>query len=291
VRKTYSLNIVEPYMFDKEFSGGASLFNTESDQQSYSSRKNGGSLSLGKSLGEYSNGNVSYRYNTVETYVDDLTQASLFVKSQIGIWQTSSLSATLSRDTRDDFFSPSKGYQTSFDATYAGGFLSGRNFYKLGLDSSYYKSLYFNVVFMGHGKIGYADSYGGEEFPIFENYFLGGSSSLRGFSFDDVGPLDHDGNSLGGNASLLFNIELQYPFTKFVRSFIFYDRGQVYGRIENLERTTNNMFDLEKMRHSWGFGIKFFSPIGPISLAWGFKLDPKPGEDGGEFHFDIGRAF
>ena len=45
------------------------------------------------------------------------------------------------------------------------------------------------------------------------------------------------------------------------------------------------------MRHAWGFGVRFYSPIGPISFAWGFKLDQQKGESPSEFHFTIGRAF
>jgi len=115
--------------------------------------------------------------------------------------------------------------------------------------------------------------------------------TLRGFNFNDVGPADENGDSLGGTAMLSFNVELHYPFSRFLRAMVFYDRGQVYGSRGDLSRTTSDRFDLKEMRHSAGIGGFFFSPFGPVSFAWGFKLDKEDGETPSEFHFNIGQAF
>ena len=126
--------------------------------------------------------------------------------------------------------------------------------------------------------------------PSFERYFMGGANSLRGFTIQEVGPLDIVGDPLGGDQSLLFNVELQYPLTKSFRVFAFYDRGNVYGEGFNIS-STDTRFNLSKMRESVGGGIRFFSPFGPISLAYGVKLDQRTGESAAEFHFSAGSAF
>lgn len=119
---------------------------------------------------------------------------------------------------------------------------------------------------------------------------MGGPKSLRGYQIRNVGPKDSLGNPLGGNQSLLLNLELQYPFTKGLRGFAFYDRGQLYGGGDDTS-TTATTWDLAKMRDSIGAGVRFLSPFGPVGLAYGVKLDKATGEKDGEFHFSAGNSF
>ena len=95
---------------------------------------------------------------------------------------------------------------------------------------------------------------------------------------------------MGGNQSLLLNAELRYPFTKGFRGCLFYDRGNVYGGGSDVS-TTSRTWDLANMRDSIGAGIRFLSPMGPIGLAYGIKLDQAPGEEDAEFHFSAGNTF
>ena len=146
------------------------------------------------------------------------------------------------------------------------------------------------LVGAGHARINFAEGYGGETLPSFERYFMGGPTSLRGFTIQNIGPKDSDGNPVGGSKALLLNIEAQYPFTKSLRGFLFYDRGNVYGSGQDLSTTAKN-FDLTEMRSSIGAGIRFISPFGPLGFAYGIKLDRNSGESTGEFHFSAGSAF
>merc|ERR1711964_914592 len=123
---------------------------------------------------------------------------------------------------------------------------------------------------MLHGRISWADGYAGDDLPAFEKYFMGGPKSLRGYTIKNVGPKDAAGNPLGGNQSLLLNAELQYPFTKGFRGFVFYDRGNLYGGGSNIS-TTSTTWDLGNMRDSIGAGIRFLSPFGPIGFSYGIK--------------------
>ena len=141
-----------------------------------------------------------------------------------------------------------------------------------------------------HAVARYAAGYGGDTLLAFERYFMGGPNSLRGFTIQDVGPKASDGDPVGGSQSLLLNLELQYPFTKQIRGFAFYDRGNVYGTGNDLSSTSEN-FNLGKMRHSIGAGFRFISPMGPLGFAYGIKLDRRSGETDGQFHFSAGSAF
>jgi len=136
-------------------------------------------------------------------------------------------------------------------------------------------------------RVKYGQGYDGDTLPSFERYFMGGSSSLRGFTIRDVGPQDSNGDPLGGDASLLFNLELQYPLTREFRLFAFYDRGNVWDDSEGIF-SGGSSFELGDMRHSIGGGIRFISPFGPIGISYGIKLDQRTGEQIGEFHFSAG---
>jgi outer membrane protein insertion porin family len=173
---------------------------------------------------------------------------------------------------------------------FAGSFLGGADFYKTGYEITYYHKLIGKLVGAVHGAINFADGYNNEDLPAFERYFMGGANSLRGYTIRQVGPKDSLGEPLGGDESLLLNVELQYPLTEGFRVFAFYDRGNVYGSGSDVS-STDTSFNLSKMRDSIGGGIRFFSPFGPISLAYGFKLDQRTGESAGEFHFSAGNAF
>ena len=155
---------------------------------------------------------------------------------------------------------------------------------------TYYHPLIGKLVGAAHGRINFADGYGGEELPGFERYFMGGPTSLRGYTIQDIGPKDSDGDPIGGDQSLLINLEVQYPFTKSFRGFLFYDRGNVYGTGTDTS-TTAKSYDLGEMRHSVGAGIRFISPFGPLGFAYGIKLDKQTGEEEGQFHFSAGSAF
>jgi outer membrane protein insertion porin family len=157
-------------------------------------------------------------------------------------------------------------------------------------ETAHYWPIVGKLVGMLHGKISWADGYGDDDLPAFEKYFMGGPKSLRGYTIKNIGPKDSSGNPLGGNQSLLLNAELQYPFTKGLRGFLFYDRGNLYGGGDNIT-TTSSTWDLANMRDSIGGGIRFLSPMGPIGFAYGIKLDQATGEESAEFHFSAGNSF
>ena len=201
---------------------------------------------------------------------------------------TSRLQPSYVYDSRDNFLNPSQGWRHMLGFELAG--LGGMKFTRSVYEVTYYRPLIGKLVLGAHARVNYADGYGGDTLPSFERYFMGGPTSLRGFTLQDIGPKAADGDPVGGNKSLLLNLELQYPFTKSIRGFVFYDRGNLYGTGADLSSTSKN-WDLGKMRHSIGAGFRFLSPMGPLGFAYGIKLDRRSGETDGQFHFSAGSAF
>ncbi len=288
IRTDFNLSFTEPRIFDTEILFGVDAFNRESDFFSFTSRNRGGGVRVGKSLTEYDWVGLNYRLEEVRVRDVEPSEETEFLKNETRT--TSRIAPSYIRDTRDDFLNPSTGWRHVVRFEVAGGILGGADFLRSGYEVTYYFPIIGKLVGALHSEINWADGYNGEELPIFERYFMGGAKSLRGFSIRDVGPKNGTGDPLGGTQSLLFNAELQYPFSKSFRGFVFYDRGNVYGTGTDIS-TTAETINLGDMRHSVGAGIRFLSPFGPVGFAYGIKLDRATGEDIGEFHFTAGSSF
>ena len=283
-RSDYNLSLTDPRLFDTELSGGVDAFNTKTNYWSYMAKRTGGGIRIGKSLSEYDWLGINYNYADIE--ISDVKVATSYLKNENRT--TSRISPSFIRDTRDNFMNPSSGSRHVVRLDLAG--LGGTKFHKASYEGSHYWPIIGKLVGMVHGEIAWADGYAADSLPAFERYYMGGPKSLRGYQIRNVGPKDSLGNPLGGNQSLLLNLELQYPFTKGLRGFAFYDRGQLYGG-GNDTSTTATTWDLAKMRDSIGAGVRFLSPFGPVGLAYGVKLDKATGETDGEFHFSAGNSF
>jgi len=286
IRTNFRISFTEPRLFDSEISLGFDLFNEDEDFLSFDAQSTGGGFRLGKNISEYESVGLKYRLANVETSGVDSSDETEFFKN--GTRLTSRVVPTYIYDSRDNFLNPSTGWRHVVGFELAG--LGGTKFTKYFYEVTYYHPLVGKFVGAAHARINYADGYGGDKLPAFERFFMGGATSLRGYTIQDVGPKNDDDDPIGGNQSLLFNLEVQYPFTKAFRGFVFFDRGNIYGGGFDTS-TTSNSFDLGEMRSSIGAGIRFISPFGPLGFAYGIKLDKKSGEEAAEFHFSAGSAF
>ncbi len=305
LKRNYSLKFTEPRFMDRDILLGYEIFHNNYTYNSYDSSSKGFGVSLGRGIGEYWHFRLNYRLEDIGISInlgDEINEdneifarsnVSSYLIGQAGNRLTSTLSPSATVDTTDNRFDPTKGYRLRLTTPFTGGPVGGDlDFYKIIFDARQHFSLPLNLVFTTHGKIGYAKAFGRQdEVPIFEHFYMGGVSTLRGFSRSDVGPLDENGESIGGEGSLLFNFELGYRFGNVLKGIVFYDRGQVYGKEGDLAKTTEKYYDLEKMRHSAGFGFRLTTPVAPFILVWGFKLDKQESESPMEFHFSMGYDF
>ncbi|MFL2948745.1 MAG: outer membrane protein assembly factor BamA [Nitrospinales bacterium] len=286
IRTNFNLGLTEPRLFDSEISLGFDAFNQDQNFLSFNSLTSGAGFRFGKNISEYENLGIGYRFENVEVTGVSAANATTFLRNQTRT--TSRVSPTYVYDSRDNFLNPSQGWRHMLRFEFAG--LGGLKFTRSRYDITYYRPLLGKLVGAGHARVSFAEGYDGDTLPVFERYFMGGPTTLRGFTIQDIGPKDLTGNPVGGSKALLLNLELQYPFTKSIRGFVFYDRGNVYGNGPIMTTTTKN-FDLAEMRHSIGAGFRFISPFGPMGFAYGVKLDPRTGEEIGQFHFSAGSAF
>lgn len=190
-------------------------------------------------------------------------------------------------DSRDSILYPTTGFYARLlgEASLPGSQL---DYYKTGLSFSWHLPTISEVVLKFSGDMGYGDVYGDTQiFPFYKNYYAGGSSSVRGYKARSLGPLDSTGNPIGGSRRVVGGIDILIPFPgsekKDKRLSLFVDGGMVFSPSEQV--------DLANLRYSYGVGLYWYSPVGPLSLSYALPINNKPADRLEKFQFTIGRGF
>lgn len=281
----YMINFTEPWLFGKSLSAGIDLYKTTRDYEDFSMETDGFGLRFGFPLYKRTTrGYLSYRYE--EVTVDNVDPAAtLTIQEQAGVSKSSSLKALIHHDSRDNFFFPSEGSVVKLSSELAGGALGGTNSYlKHEVSMKKLFPLAKHLTFSLKGSAGYMHGFDGKEVPLYERYYMGGINSIRGLRSRSVSPEDSvTGELIGGLSNALFSAELVFPLfpEEKMMGVIFYDRGNSYEKD----------IQLNDMRSSAGGGIRWFSPMGPLRLEWGYNLDKRLGERESLWEFTIGGLF
>jgi len=281
----YVLSFDEPWLFDIPLSAGFDLYSQDKDYTSYKVKSTGGAVRFGYPVFDYTRAYISYGYD-VSDLTDLSATASDYFKQMAGNHTTSSVTPSIRYDSRDKAFNPTEGTNASLSLQYAGDGLGGDvGFTKYIGDAGRYFPLFWSTVGFLHAKAGYVEQHSGEILPPWERFYIGGINSLRGFTWDQLSPKDSNGDAYGGDKFVQFNVEYIFPLIKDIglMGVVFYDTGNLYDN--------NQDIDLSNLRKSSGFGIRWYSPLGPIRLENGFVLDPKPGESASRLEFSMGQAF
>ncbi|MBN1546604.1 MAG: outer membrane protein assembly factor BamA [Syntrophaceae bacterium] len=275
----FDLSFIEPWLFDIPLWSKVNLWNIDREYDDYDLDSKGFGFTLGYPLWERFFGYVGYRLSSNDiSNVDE--DADEDIKEDEGKTTISSITFTLSRDTTNDNMFPSKGSRNSISIENAGSFLGGDvDFLKYDLSSTWFFPLPFDTVFSVRGRMGYIQAIGDkEDIPDYELYELGGINTLRGL--EDVGPKYDNGDTKGGNTMLCFNFDYIFPLIRSagMKGVIFFDTGNAW----------DDEYDITDMRETAGVGIRWYSPIGPLRLEWGYVLDRKDDESGSKWEFTIG---
>lgn len=244
---------------------------------------------------------------------------------------TSSLRPTLTFDTRDNRLFPTSGVFLQGSAELAAAEFGSQNqFLRYRYTGRFYYPVGAGIVLKLNTEAGVVTSPKDSGVPIFARFFLGGILDVRGYNLRTIGPrlplnggLDPNsspianGANIGGNLMYYQNLELEFPIVDKVgiRGVLFTDAGnawnleQLYctaaggGQIngvtgafggKNYDVTDpcfNGLSTLAKLRTSYGAGIRWFSPLGPLRFEWGFPINPLPYEQKSVFQFTIGNFF
>lgn len=278
------LGLTDPYFLGYPFSAGIDLYKEENYLfDSYSYKLVGGDLRFGKELTEKLRVDLMYKLETIDVF-DVALDASQYIKDQRGKKTTSAISTAFTRDTRDDYFAPSRGARHSVSIQNAGGVLGGDNDFVKGMvETSWFFPAPLKTVLNLRGKFGFIQPYGGTEVPIYEKFFVGGLQTIRGFEYGMAGPVDWQGDPQGARRMVTTTSELIFPIAREIglRGAVFFDMGKGFDHLS----------DMTPLRTAAGVGIRWYSPFGPIHIDIGWNLSPKDGEDQRVIDFTAGTVF
>jgi outer membrane protein insertion porin family len=237
-------------------------------------------------------------------------EEKLLVERLFPAVRLSTVSASLVRDTRTDPIEPVTGALISVDGDLAARAIGSEvGFFKTFVQGSTYRRLSGSrgMVAAFRAELGLATGFPREvvttdeqgrsvtqivkDLPASERFYAGGDNTVRGFALDRLGTpetIDADGFPKGGHGLLVLNAELRVPVRGGFGVVGFLDAGNVFVHASD--------FSLGDVRASAGFGIRYRSPVGPIRVDLGFKLDRRMLPTGARerataVHVSLGQTF
>ncbi len=224
-----------------------------------------------------------YEFSLVNT--KDVAPDVVLSREDTGTLAISAVKPAIVYDTRDNPFDPKNGILAGIQVKLATFLLfSETNFIKMEMYGSNFHKLSERITLALSARWGMAYGYSGtNELPIVERFFLGGRSTVRGYPQDNLGPKGANGDPTGGNAFLMSNVEFRTALGKGFGIVPFLDMGNVWVKANDV----NPM----QLKFTTGLGLRYGTPVGPLSVDYGIKLSRQPGESFGEVTFSIGQAF
>jgi outer membrane protein insertion porin family len=323
LRQLYLIQFEEPYFLDTNWTFGFNLFKQQRYYSMFTRKSTGGSLTWGYMLAD--NLRMYLTYTLQDVGVATSGRTNLFTGGQRSPLPAGSLAnllhsgilstwrVSLSHDTRDDRMFPRRGWYNTVSAEFAEPYFGSQSqFTRYEAAVRYFYPLWGPFTLRLKAEGGLITSRDPNGVPIFERYFVGGIYDVRGYGLYSLGPKirvpsaqDPDSAlktfSIGGNMRVLGKAEIEIPiFDKMnIRSVVFADIGNAYNLEEQYCRLKPawadvsvdpcvKLFPLSSLRSSWGFGFRWFSPIGPLRFEWGIPFKTLPGEDSIVFEFTIG---
>ena len=281
---TFSVDFTEPYLFDTKWSLGGGVFVSNNDtSSSYSEKRKGLNVRVGYPILTFTNLYLTYKLE--DTEIKSVDDPTIDVTLENGL--ASSVQTSIIHDKRDDRSDPRKGFFLSYSTEYTG--VGGeKKWIKNEAEGRGYYPVVGDLIFRSRFYAGRLDEVNSQKIPRTEKFTLGGSRNLRGYSFEDIGPKRtiaingrNQSFNIGGEFMSFANIELQHPLSREagLKWVLFFDAGHA-GDMSKVKVYTD-----------YGFGFRWFSPIGVLRFEFGYPLTGDFKEQGSQFHFDIGQLF
>ncbi|MFZ5864038.1 MAG: outer membrane protein assembly factor BamA [Nitrospirota bacterium] len=287
------LSYRHPWLFDRRIDGRAALYNEirEEENRGYERTTYGAGVGVERKLALHLTGAVTYDYQLNSfAALDPANPPATFDSNRAN---TASLTPSLVWDTRDDVFNPREGTLASAAFENAALLLgSQEQFWKTTIGASTFLPLAAPMTAALSVRGGVSNRFGetrtdrfGEALllPPTERFYVGGRSSVRGYDEDTLGPIGADGKPTGGNIFLVANAEVRAALPARFGLVAFWDGGNVWHNQRDVRWTD--------IKTTIGAGLRYHTPVGPLRLDYGHKLNWRAGERHGTFHFTLGHAF
>ena len=296
VTKQYSFNYSDPYYTEDGVSRNISVSYRqvdaeEADISNYSTDSYGTSLSYGVPLSEYTDYRWGVKYDSTNITVGSVTSQNIvdFISNNGESNETYQLFGSWSFDSRNRRVFATNGSLISLRGEIAvpGGDLE---YYKVDFRQLNYFPFGNEVTLAANLNLGYGAAFdGSSDYPPYKNYFAGGSSSVRGYDSNSIGPRDSVTNDpTGGTVKVVGNFDLILP-NPFVeksgstRVSLFLDGGSVFNDIDSINS--------EEFRYTAGIAFIWITPVGAMRFNFAEALNEKEGDSTRSFQFSLGSPF
>ncbi len=277
----------EPRLLGSHTSATAALFTERREEfnQDFGTQVYGGSLAFSRKFYKSITTGLGLRYESREQFLRDGAESTPQAdEDEFAPRSILVTTPSIRYDNRNSFIRPQTGSVSAFSVDVSKGIQNSLDdFLRYRLDVRYFFTPFKRVTFALLGRGGYIQTYGSAgKVPDDQLFFLGGTMDVRGFS-ENMLRFDESGNPLGGRAALSGSVEVRIDLGSNFELPCFFDTGAVedsFGAISP-----------DSFRSSAGTGLRYVTPIGPISILYGIKLDPREGESRDRLHFSIGYTF
>ncbi len=276
-----SLSFLEPWFLDTHTAIGAGVFSsTLQTRFNYEQIKFGFYGLVGRPLGDDANWRIRYDY--AENTINPSQDAGESILEAAGTTLTSSVTLSLSRDTRNNYFFPTSGSRQFLSFEVAGGIFGGdQDFYKITTFATAYFPSFWGMALAMKLYGGYVAVYADTEtVPVYERFYAGGLD-VRGFHDFSLSPRDCEGGIVGGSFKLYYKFEYRVPIVEnMVYGLAFLDSGYAW--------LTPADTDWGDLGFGYGLGVRIDIPMmGLLGFDYGWSSDvPK-----GRLHFSIAQTF
>lgn len=319
--KTFTFQLTDPHIFDSEWLAGIDIYYQDNpigyNPQLYRQFLEGTNLRFGREVWENTYLNATYKIQH-SRLVDVITPAIFSTKDDANSI-ISSIETSGSYDTRNNRLDPSGGEYFTLSSEFAG--LGGRVFQKYLTALRVYRRLFWKLTWRSNVEYGLlANGMNSDPVPDAERFILGGIFSLRGYPFSSIGsprqvvperdtwvndPTHHAGGAvkdangnfindvkpisvpLGGTQKFVINQEIEFPLIPDadIRAALFMDAGNSWEGV--ISKSSPVLYS------NWGWGIRWYSPLGPLRFEWGYPFNNIPNKvgKGVEFQFVIAPTF
>ncbi|GAK56866.1 outer membrane protein, OMP85 family, putative [Candidatus Vecturithrix granuli] len=283
-RPKVTLQYRHPHFFMRDNDLVLSVFDDiQKDNNSFEIERRGGRLAFQKKFSESFSTSVGYFFEIEDP--SNVKKDAVLSKQDTSIINVAGFDVQASWDTRDDLIIPQKGgylqvgLRSALEAVGA-----ETEFLELYGQSYVYWELFDNVILANALKGRQIEPIrSSDQTPIYMRYFLGGDGSVRGFERHEVGPTGSEGNKIGGDRMFAFTTELRFPIYSILGGVVFFDAGANW--------LNDQGFESDDLRETLGAGLRIATPIGPLRVDYGYKLDRRSGESAGEYYIAIGSTF